>query len=482
MKLEKLTTYSICLCLFFLAFQIEITNGTLIILVFLNLAHIISSRSFPIKKLTTNGLIFIGLFALQAVSLIYTENMSEGLAQVQKQLLLLVIPLLFLFVPEEKENLLLFKRVFFTGGVFAVIYTLIASIVLSKISLLLINPEQLSTYTTKTTFLSNYLIDQFTYHNLANRINNHALYFANYLSFTCIVGLTLYFNEKRKRIKTIYLVGIITQVIGVFLLKSVTIILSFGICLLIIFFVFIDTKKNKFYFSIISAIIFIVIGHVFLIKSKYYETHEITNLSSELLIFFSVIFIIGGIIPLIIIFIFQQKKWIIQTCMVIIFVISTLSIISCSQRYSAIFLDYKNHYNNVNSRYGSAVAALSSIKKNPFLGPGIGDRQDELMKWYKTIGFDIALHYEYNEHNQYLRYWLNSGVLGLLLFLFLLSYNIKKGIQQQDYTLICLTILLSLFSLTESCLSRNKGMLFFIFILCLYDIFIKNKLDDSSSL
>ena len=105
------------------------------------------------------------------------------------------------------------------------------------------------------------------------------------------------------------------------------------------------------------------------------------------------------------------------------------------------------------------------LKKNKWFEKRIILQNDK----YKVIDFPKAISAKYNEHNQYLRYWLDSGVLSFLLFLFLIFFNFKRGFVNKDYSLISLCILLAIFSMTESCLIRQKGIIFFVFILCLYD-------------
>lgn len=434
-----------------------LNNIGLIALSILLIIHAFYSKSFPLKSITTNGFIFISLFVLQFISLFYSDNKEFGIKQLEGQLWYLIIPVILIFTKEDENNFMKYQKFIFFGGCFSILLAFISGIIYLDFNALEQNE-----------FIIDFLIKHFTYHNLASYVGNHALYYSCYLAFSTIIGLNIFFNKKENRHKKYYLIAIIIHVLVIFLLKSSTVTFGFVICFLMVLLINIDTKslRTKFYLSLLSSIICVVFLHIILLKSRYYYDHCFDSI--DFLQFYLPSFIIGLILPFGILYIAQQKRIVILFITFFIFFLSSLLGYNYLKNHPEK-IDYKNNYTNINARYGKWLSAINIIKQKPFLGSGIGDRQDDLIKQYKSIDFPIAISHNFNEHNQYFRYWLDSGLLTFLLFLYLIFFNFKRGVLNKDYTLVSLCILLIIFSITESCLIRQKGIIFFVFILCLYD-------------
>jgi O-antigen ligase len=71
-------------------------------------------------------------------------------------------------------------------------------------------------------------------------------------------------------------------------------------------------------------------------------------------------------------------------------------------------------------RFNSLKASLEIIKRNPILGVGTGDWQDELVKEYKNTEMPCNAFEKTAPHNQYLRTSLKYGFFGLAIYLFYL--------------------------------------------------------------
>ncbi|MBM3185659.1 MAG: O-antigen ligase family protein [Bacteroidetes bacterium] len=71
-------------------------------------------------------------------------------------------------------------------------------------------------------------------------------------------------------------------------------------------------------------------------------------------------------------------------------------------------------------RFNSLKASLEIIKRNPILGVGTGDWQDELVKEYQNAEMPCNAFEKTAPHNQYLRTSLKYGFLGLAIYLFYL--------------------------------------------------------------
>ena len=113
-------------------------------------------------------------------------------------------------------------------------------------------------------------------------------------------------------------------------------------------------------------------------------------------------------------------------------------------------------------------AALTMIKKNPIIGTGTGDAQDELVKIYKKNNYDRELRDNYNPHNQYLQTTVTLGIIGGVLLFIYLSYPFWLGFHQKDYLYLFFLALVILSFLTESVLQTQRGTLFFGFFNSLF--------------
>lgn len=98
-------------------------------------------------------------------------------------------------------------------------------------------------------------------------------------------------------------------------------------------------------------------------------------------------------------------------------------------------------------------------------GFGTGDDNDALFNCYAAHGYDWILSQKYNAHNQYLQSVLQNGIIGgVLCFLFIAAPLLSKKVSvQEDLDFIVFSTLFGIFSLTESTLEVQKGVVFFAF-------------------
>jgi hypothetical protein len=74
-----------------------------------------------------------------------------------------------------------------------------------------------------------------------------------------------------------------------------------------------------------------------------------------------------------------------------------------------------------------------------------------------------------NFHNQYIQIFAEVGVFGLLILLLILIFNSIKTIQTKDFMQIAFAVLMISLFLTESFLSRQRGVMFFTLFYCLFN-------------
>lgn len=74
-----------------------------------------------------------------------------------------------------------------------------------------------------------------------------------------------------------------------------------------------------------------------------------------------------------------------------------------------------------------------------------------------------------NFHNQYVQNFADLGIFGLLLLLAMVVLNLKNGIAAKDFTHISFAVLMISLFLTESFLWRQRGVVFFTAMYCLFN-------------
>ncbi|WP_026725457.1 O-antigen ligase family protein [Flavobacterium sasangense] len=83
----------------------------------------------------------------------------------------------------------------------------------------------------------------------------------------------------------------------------------------------------------------------------------------------------------------------------------------------------------------------------------------------------------FNFHNQYVQNFAELGVVGFLLLLIILYINTKKAFGTKDFMHIAFAVLMISLFLTESFLWRQRGVLFFMLLYCLFNVKTRIKLE-----
>ena len=74
-----------------------------------------------------------------------------------------------------------------------------------------------------------------------------------------------------------------------------------------------------------------------------------------------------------------------------------------------------------------------------------------------------------NFHNQYVQNFADLGVLGFILLLIMLIVNVKNSIKSKDFVHFAFAFLMISLFLTESFLWRQRGVVFFTIMYCLFN-------------
>lgn len=85
-------------------------------------------------------------------------------------------------------------------------------------------------------------------------------------------------------------------------------------------------------------------------------------------------------------------------------------------------------------------------------------RGNETQEGYQTKNF----------HNQYIQNFAELGFFGFLILVIMLLFTLKKTIQNKDFIQIAFAVLMISLFLTESFLWRQRGVMFFTLLYCLF--------------
>ena len=134
----------------------------------------------------------------------------------------------------------------------------------------------------------------------------------------------------------------------------------------------------------------------------------------------------------------------------------------------------------VNYRYGIWHCATKLIADNFFTGVGADKVQEKLNECYSNFtykSYEDFTKVTYNSHNQYFDQFLKFGIIGLLLFLFVLFYFYPNAsILYQTFIII-----VSISFLTENILDRQTGVVFVSLFNTICVLYKMNSLEKSFS-
>lgn len=106
-------------------------------------------------------------------------------------------------------------------------------------------------------------------------------------------------------------------------------------------------------------------------------------------------------------------------------------------------------------------SALGVVRNNLILGVGTGDASEELKQEFISRGYINGFYGNLNAHNQFLEILLENGLIGLILFLAILSYMAYIAINQQNILLGMFILATIIFFIFETMLNRLGGVSFF---------------------
>ena len=120
---------------------------------------------------------------------------------------------------------------------------------------------------------------------------------------------------------------------------------------------------------------------------------------------------------------------------------------------------------------------IEMLQENPifFKGFGLNAAQSKIIE--KTKQHNLYVGYaNFNFHNQYIQIFAELGAFGFLILLLILGISFKNAIINKDFMHFSFAVLMISLFLTESFLSRQRGIVFFVMMYCLFNSTIEKKI------
>lgn len=166
----------------------------------------------------------------------------------------------------------------------------------------------------------------------------------------------------------------------------------------------------------------------------------------------------------------------------VVFTFITLTILNVSSLKKRYLTDFENDLSEyaVTSDFSETrmkrwSLATELIMKSPVFGYGNGSEKYLLKENYFKNKFYKSYLLELNTHNQYLSFLINTGIIGLLLYLYILYFGFSTAVKRKDFILISFLILISIVSVSENILDVNKGIFFYSFFYSLFLISVSKR-------
>jgi O-antigen ligase len=118
------------------------------------------------------------------------------------------------------------------------------------------------------------------------------------------------------------------------------------------------------------------------------------------------------------------------------------------------------------SRSKSWQAGLNIFTKSPVIGYGAGDAEKKLMEEYARLGYEDNIRLLLNEHNQYLQFANQTGIIGLVVFLLAIVAGFKMSVLNKSFLQFSFVFAIAIVCIVESFLARQAGITCFCFFYC----------------
>lgn len=362
--------------------------------------------NFKVLKFNKNKALIlpIAYFIWSLISLIWTYNIEASNKAILKEIGLLLFPLIFLFLPKFKQ-----KDTYKILSGFSYLMAIYAVFLL---------------ITAFIKFLEVGDFNVFFYHELVT-LEVNAIY------ISIIFSLAFLFILRSKLIRWWDYLSALILFITIILLSSKNIIIITSILALGSFFVFRKKIQPKKIVILIGLAILIIAP----LSSKIIErfNHEMMDINENVILE-------NGVENISLRSAWYQEKF-----------------------------THNNYFSGTSLRIYQTRLLKEFIEEDHifFKGFGINAAQNKIKEKQEKRGY-IEYFGDLNFHNQYLQSFAELGIIGCLIYVLMIITSIFKSIRTKDYNFLCFSILIFSLSFTEAILSRQRGIMLFIILYCIY--------------
>ena len=353
-------------------------------------------------------------FIILTMSLLWTNNFDSTLSGVQKSLSFLVIPAVFIIIPKISKDIQnwIIRMYSFGMLVYAISYLILASI------------NYYHTHN-RELFFYKYLVPE----------DPGSIYMSVFASFALFYFVQLKIRKNLENVATIVLS------IFIFLLSSKSIITIDFVIIIWFYAFYIEISKVTKALTISAVSLFLVLSIFFVkeVKERFYlefETAFVDNIPSKINTELS----------------------------------NTIHNISVQEAWENQKFQQTDFFPGAALRVYQLRIYKEIQQENPTFISGLGleASQDKIRE--KAKEHNLNLEYgEYNFHNQYIQTLSELGIFGLLILIIMLLVNLLNAIKQKDFLHIAFAITMIMLFLSESFFCRQRGIVFFIILYCLFN-------------
>jgi O-antigen ligase len=360
------------------------------------------------------------LYLLMLLSYFWTIDQSLTLPALSKELPLLLIPLCFIFfggISKNQGQLIL--RIYSYGiMIYAIFY--------------LIKATSRYIYTNDS--------DVFFYHELVTKDVN-AIHVSVYMAISFF-----YFYTKQVK-KNIDYLCITILLLLVILLSSQNIIIAF-IGMIIVYHLFFSkfSKKMRLKNLIVLLILLLSLGFIGNMKDKLYQEYETIMTDST----------VNDVIS-------KENK-------------TTFYNVSIKQAWTNRVFNHNDFFPGTAFRVYQFRIFLEMINEDKIFWKGYGLNASYPKIEAKGVAYHLYQgdhsnngYQKMNFHNQYVQTFAELGVFGFLIVVIMLGLNLKNALKSKNFVHFAFAILMISLFLTESFLWRQRGVVFFTVLYCLFN-------------
>lgn len=336
-----------------------------------------------------------------------------------------------------------------------------------------------------TAYQSSYLVYNLTYHHLTPSI--HAVFFSLYIAFAVFI---LLFDLQWKTRLTRISQGLMVLYFLIYLILLTSATINFALYSFIIAYLYLkySFKKLWHYLLFFALIAFGAAITDYLLIVKYIGPDigdivyrfDTPSINQKILLSYVAVILVGAAAIIIKLTIRKNYKLVLGCSLLIAALVGLIYLTKATNNRNSG--DAK--LNNISVRANYSAEALRIIKKHPVFGVGIGDKKYKLIERnlelgdqrYLEFGADSKPEGVFNAHNQFLDFWIAAGIVPVLCLLFFFINEFSKALRYRHILYLGLLYCFCLFCFTDMPMMVQRGVVFFLFFICLFENEIKQKI------